>query len=166
MLEGLKLRACSPQDKPAIMEIMRKTPEFLPAEVSVAEEVLDLHLNGGVQSGYHVIVSELGARVVGWACYGPTPMTESTWDVYWMATDPAMKNRGIGSALLSLAEDRIRSAGGRLIIIETSSKPSYENSRAFYVSRGWRTGNRIPDYYAMGDDLVILTKNVGEHEKR
>ncbi len=159
--EGLRLRACVSEDKPAIMEIMKKTPEFLPVEVDVAKEVLDLHSNGGTQSGYHVIVAELGGRIVGWACYGPTPMTESTWDVYWMATDPEMKNRGIGSALLALTEEKIRQAGGRLAVIETSSKPIYENTRAFYVSRGWHTNNRIPDYYAMGDDLVIYTKIVG-----
>ncbi len=159
-LEGLKLRACAPADKPTIMEFMRRTPEFLPVEVSVAEEVLDLYLTGGAGSGYHADVAELGGRVRGWVCYGPTPMTESTWDVYWMGVDPEVKGRGIGSALLALAEDRIRGAGGRLAVIETASKPSYDGTRAFYASRGWKPACRIPDYYATGDDLVVYTKLV------
>ena len=161
-IEGLKTRAGTAADKAAIMHILAETPEFTPAEVVVAEEVLDCYLNDPVQSGYYVLVADIADKVAGYICYGPTPLTESTWDIYWMATAPALKNHGIGKTLLALAEETIKARGGRLILIETSSKPSYENTRGFYQARGYAIVSRIPDFYAPGDDLVIFQKRVEE----
>jgi len=149
-LEGLTTREGTAADKAAIMHILAQTPEFTPPEVVVAEEVLDCYLGNPVDSGYYVLVAEIAAQMVGYICYGPTPLTESTWDIYWMATTPALKNRGIGKTLLTLAEEHIRAKGGRLILIETSSKPSYENTRGFYQARGYDVVSTIPDFYARG----------------
>lgn len=159
-LKGLTTRVCAAADKLAIMHILAETPEFTPAEVVVAEEVLDCYLSNPADSGYYVLVAEVGSKMAGYICYGPTPLTEGTWDIYWMATAPVMKNRGIGKTLLTLAEEHVRAKNGRLILIETSSKPSYENTRGFYQARGYDIISRIPDFYAPADDLVIFQKRV------
>jgi len=160
-LAGLKIRKGNQDDKPAIMQILATTPEFTPAEVVVAEEVLDCYLKDPTHSGYNVLVAETAANVVGYVCYGPTPLTESTWDIYWIATTPEMKRRGIGKTLLAVAEAEIKASGGRLILVETSSKPNYENTRNFYQSQGYNIVSRIPDFYAVGDDKLTFQKRIG-----
>jgi ribosomal protein S18 acetylase RimI-like enzyme len=146
------------KDKPAILKILKNTPEFEPHEIAVAEEVIDSYLNDPAGSGYHILVAETGSSAPGYICYGATPLTEGTWDIYWIAVDPKEQARGIGKALLSAAENDIKNNQGRLILIETSSKPIYEKTRDFHKSQGYDIICRIPDFYAPEDDKVIFQK--------
>lgn len=159
-IEGLRIGKGHREDKPAIMRILAAALEFTPAEVAVAEEVLDCYLNDPSGSGYDLLVAEIASNIVGYVCYGATPLTASTWDIYWMATAPGMKGRGIGKFLLVAAEAEIKSAGGRLILIETSSQPNYESTRKFYQSQGYEIVSRIVDFYAVGDDKLTFQKRV------
>ena len=142
------------------MKILRNTPEFKPAEVVVAEEVIDSYLRDPHGSGYHVFVAEADSAVVGYICYGPTPLTEGTWDIYWIAVSAEKQGRGIGGALIAHAEDKIREAQGRLIVIETSSQPEYEKTRRFHLSHGYEVIGCISDFYTPGDDKLILQKQL------
>ena len=142
------------------MKILQDTPEFKPAEVTVAEEVIDSYLSDPDGSGYHVFVAEADSAIGGYICYGPTPLTEGTWDIYWMAVAPEKQGKGIGRALLAHAEDKIKGAQGRLIVIETSSQAAYEKTRHFYSGHGYRLIACIPDFYAPGDDKLIFQKQL------
>jgi len=125
----------------------------------VAEEVIDSYLADPQGSGYNVLVAGDSA-VDGYICYGPTPLTEGTWDIYWIAVSPSEKGMGVGSALLSYAEDKIKEAGGRLIVIETSSQAGYERTRRFYQKHAYETIAQITDFYAPGDDKIILQRRL------
>jgi GNAT superfamily N-acetyltransferase len=155
-----KIRPMTTEDKPAVMQILRAIPEFKPSEVTVADEVIDSYLKDIYGSGYHVFVAEIESVIVGYICYGPTPLTEGTWDVYWLATDPEQQGKGIGKALIIFAEDKIRQAMGRLAIIETSSSPEYERARCFHYSRGYELVCQIADFYAPGDGKMIFQKRL------
>jgi ribosomal protein S18 acetylase RimI-like enzyme len=155
-----KIRPMTRKDKPAIMKMLAATPEFKPDEVVVAEEVIDSYLRSSYRSGYHILVAEVDERVSGYICYGPTPLTEGTWDIYWVAVGREEQSRGVGSALMTFVEGEIKKAGGRLMIIETSSKSEYERTRRFHHRHGYETVGRIPDFYAPGDDKLILQKRL------
>jgi GNAT superfamily N-acetyltransferase len=148
-------------DKPEIIRLLGALPEFEPTEVTVAEEVIDSYLDNPSGSGYHIQVAEAGSRLAGYICYGPAPLTQGTWDIYWVAVSAEKQGKGIGSALMTFAEDEIRRAGGRLIVIETSSKPGYQKTRHFYLSRGYRLVGCLSDFYAPGDDKLIHQKRLG-----
>ena len=147
-------------DKPALMEILRNTLEFKLSEVSVAEEVIDSYLHD--PDSYNIFIAEVSKSIAGYICYGHTPLTESTWDIYWLVVSPDKRGQGVGSALTAFAEGRIMKDKGRLIIIETSAKPGYEKTRRFYLGYGYETICRIPNFYAPGDDKVILQKRVNQ----
>jgi GNAT superfamily N-acetyltransferase len=147
-------------DKPKVMRLLRALPEFEPPEIAVAEEVIDDHLDNPSGSGYHIQVAEVDPAVAGYICYGPAPLTEGTWNIYWLAVSAKEQGKGIGSALMSFAEDEIRRTEGRLIIIETSSKPGYQKTRRFYLDQGYEIVGRIPEFYAPGDDKLILRKQL------
>ena len=151
-------------DKPAIMEILRSIREFTPEEVAVAEEVLDAYLEAPSASGYLVFVAEVNAVVTGYVCYGPTPLTKGTWDVYWVAVDPGGQGQGVGRALMAFTEGRIKKSRGRLILVETSGRPDYAKTRRFYQSINYREAGRIADFYAPGDDKLILEKRFADRE--
>lgn len=148
----------SPADKRALMQILKNTPEFKPFEVAVAEEVIDGYLKDPLGSGYNVLVAEDEGEVAGYICYGETPCTVGTWDIYWIAVAQEKRGKGIGKLLSDAAEKAIIMASGRMAIIETSSTPLYENTRRFYEKRGYRTVARIADFYMPGDDKLILKK--------
>lgn len=152
------IRPMTAADKAAVMNTLRTLPEFTPEEVEVAEEVIDSYLQKSLSSGYHIFVAEAASSVAGYVCYGPTPMTEGTWDMYWLAVDAGRQGQGTGRALMAFAEDRIRESEGRLIIIETSGRPKYEKTRRFHESQGYREVGRITDFYAPGDDKLFFEK--------
>ena len=142
------------------MRILRNTPEFKPSEIAVAEEVIDIYLSNINGSGYHILVAEDDAAAVGYICFGPTPLTNGTWDLYWQAVAQDKRGQGIGGALMKAAEGGIRKARGRLAIIETSSTPLYEKTRRFHLGQGYEIIACIPDCYAPGDDKLILQKRL------
>ncbi len=157
---SLNVRPMTAGDKPAIMQILRNTPEFKPSEVVVAEEIIDCYLQNPSDSGYFVLVAETNTTISGYICFGPTPLTEGTWDIYWIAVSPQRQGQGIGRTLMTTAEDKIRQSRGRLILIETSSTPEYEKARNFYQSRGYQLVARIDDFYAPRDDLMIFQRRL------
>jgi ribosomal protein S18 acetylase RimI-like enzyme len=150
----------SAKDKRALLQILKNTPEFKPFEMVVAEELIDYYLADGVKSGYIIQIAEDDGELAGYICYGETPCTVGTWDIYWIAVAREKRGRGIGKALSEAAETAIKQARGRLAFIETSSTPLYENTRNFYLGRGYELIARIPDFYMPGDDKLILQKKL------
>jgi GNAT superfamily N-acetyltransferase len=152
-------------DKPALMVLLRSTPEFKPDEVVVAEEVIDSYLADPAGSGYNTLVAQDGTAIKGYICYGPAPLTEGTWDIYWIAVAAEEQGKDVGGVLLAYAEAKIKEASGRLIIIETSSQAGYQKTSRFYAKHGYGAIARLPDFYAPGDDKIILQKRLERPER-
>ncbi|HEY9507020.1 MAG TPA: GNAT family N-acetyltransferase [Gemmatimonadales bacterium] len=151
------LRPLSPADRRRIEEITRAVRVFRDDEVPVALEVFDGAVAGSPD--YTALGAALDQRLVGWICWGPTPCTLGTYDLYWMAVDPAAQSAGIGTALLREMEGRL-AGSARLIVVETAGRPDYRPTRAFYEARGYRKASVIPDFYAPGDDQVVYVKHL------
>jgi ribosomal protein S18 acetylase RimI-like enzyme len=152
------LRPLSAADRRRIEEITRAVLVFRDDEVPVALEVFDGAVGGSPD--YIALGATVDERLVGWICWGPTPCTLGTYDLYWMAVDPTMQGSGIGAALLRAMEGRL-AGSARLIVVETAGRPDYRPTRAFYEARGYRKAAIIPDFYAPGDDQVVYVKALG-----
>jgi ribosomal protein S18 acetylase RimI-like enzyme len=148
------------KDKHAIMAILKDTGFFRPDEVIIAEEVLDDALKNGTAGHYQSFVSKHGDTVTGWLCYGPTPCTIGTFDIYWIAVGPQFQNKGIGKALINFAIEKIKTLGGRIAVIDTSGNSLYESTRHFYLKTGFIQEACIKDFYAPNDDMVIYIKRI------
>jgi len=148
-------------DRPAVVALINATDFFRPDEIEVAEELIDIALEEPDPEDYEIVVvtDEAGA-VAGYMTYGPTALTLGTYDLYWMAVDPKAQGRGYGRALVEWLEDYVRRAGGRLIVIETSSTEKYEPTRRFYLGLKYTEAARILDFYGPGDSRVIYTKHL------
>ena len=151
------LRHLTAADRGRIEEISRAVGVFREDEIPVALEVFDGAVAGSPD--YLAVGAEHDGRLVGWVCWGPTPCTLGTFDLYWMAVDPAHHGAGLGTALLTAMEQRLPGTA-RLVVVETAGRPDYAPTRAFYEARGYRAVSQIPDFYAPGDDQVVYVKRV------
>ena len=143
-----------------ILDFMRGTGFFNESEIEVAAEVLDEAIAKGPSGHYQSFTLMAEGQPYGWVCYGPTPCTTGTFDVYWIGVSAQAQGRGYGRALLEHAETLIRKRQGRQVIIETSGRPLYEATRGFYLKTGYIEAARISEFYAPGDDRVIYSKKV------
>ena len=73
-------------------ELLARVENFSADEVAVALELIDAGIAGSPD--YAIRVAVLAGKVVGYVCFGPTPMTEGTYDMYWIASDPAVRGQG------------------------------------------------------------------------
>ena len=150
-----------PEDGQAVREIVTSTGFFSEQETDVAEELVLERLVRGEQSGYLFVFADApDGRTLGYACYGPTPCTARTFDLYWIAVHGAMRGLGLGRRVLGEVEERLRDRGGGKLIAETSSREQYAPTRSFYLSCGFVQEARIADYYAPGEDILYFTRVV------
>ena len=150
------LRPLQAADRGELERITRATQVFKEYEIPVALEVFDAAIRPG-QADYEATAAEVEGRFAGWAAWGQRPCTEGTWDLYWIAVDPALHGAGVGSTILAEVERRLRGRA-RLLVVETGGRPAYDATRAFYLAKGYTVATTIPDLYAPGDAQVILTK--------
>jgi ribosomal protein S18 acetylase RimI-like enzyme len=153
----MRIRKLAQPDREPILRVLRSDDTFSEEETAVATEVLD----GAIADpgrDYHILVAEDGGTVVGYVCYGPTPMTRGTFDLYWIAMHRDARGRGMARKLVEAMEAELRAAGARVIRVETSQLDAYGAARAFYDRLGYVEAGRIRDFYRPGDDLLIYTK--------
>jgi len=152
-----------PEHRARLAELLVETGAFHADEVEVALSLFDLAHGGSVGSAddapadYEFVGAFEGERLVGYACFGPTPATDGTFDLYWLAVDRAAQGRGIGRSLVREVERKLIDRDGRLLVVETSSRPDYESTRRFYVRSGYTEAARVRDFYAPADDRILLT---------
>jgi GNAT superfamily N-acetyltransferase len=151
-----------PEDVAAIRKIVESTGFFYSHEVDVAVELVESRLKDGEASGYYFLFAEDAAgRTIGYACYGPVPCTIGSFDLYWIAVDQNCRGGGLGRLLLAEVEQRVAAMRGRRVYIETSSRPLYEPTRAFYRRCGYVEEARLVDFYDTGDDKIIYSRSTG-----
>ena len=156
-LPAAGIRAVRASDRAAIEDFLRASENFTAEEVETALELIDEALAGDPEYIVNVL-SAADGRILGYECHGPASLTDGTYDLYWIAVDKKTHARGVGSELLKYVESDIRRAGGRQLLIETSSLPHYELTRKFYLKHGYEKACVQPDYYADGDDMVVFRK--------
>ena len=156
-----------------VRDILSATKVFRDEEVDVAIELFDEVFGtpvvlGSTASNYAPANSDyffLGdftpeEELAGFACYGPTPGTDRTYDLYWIAVHPSAQGTGSGTILLNEVERRLKGQNARMLVVETSSRSDYKNTRGFYFRRGYVEAARACDFYAPADDRITFTKRL------
>lgn len=153
----IEVRRARSHDKRAVMLMLTKTNHFRSNELEVAEEVFD-DATKGSRRHYHSFVAREDHSTIGWICFGPTPCTIGTFDIYWLVVHPQNQKCGVGSSLMQYATGFIKKRNGRMIVIDTSG--CYLCARRFYEKNGYRRAARLRDFYANGDDKIIYVKYI------
>ncbi|RPJ05480.1 MAG: GNAT family N-acetyltransferase [Spirochaetaceae bacterium] len=143
-----------------VRRITGSTDFFTQEEVAIAVELVEERLSRGTVSGYYFVFAFIEGRMVGYTSYGHIAGTQSSFDLYWIAVDNHVRGKNIGTELIKKTEEAIRKHGGTRIYVETSSKPMYVPTRAFYEKRGYVVEAILKDFYRKDDGKVIFVKVV------
>ncbi len=147
-------------DPKHIRALTESTGVFSPGEIEIAVELADERLAKGPSSGYHFVFAEGDGQVRGYTCYGPIALTIGSYDLYWIAVSKSSQGLGLGRVLLEKSEALIRQSGGRRVYIETSTRPPYAPTRAFYERCNYHLEVVLKDFYASGDGKAIYMKAI------
>jgi ribosomal protein S18 acetylase RimI-like enzyme len=152
------LASLEPHHRSKLVSLLEATAEFTAPEIAVAIELIDAALSEPGSDDYRFIVCQEGTRVLGYACFGSTPMTEGCFDLYWLVVDPAARRSGVARELLGAVEQALRRHHARLVRVETAGLDSYAPARALYEKSGYESVARVRDFYHRGNDLCIYAK--------
>ena len=160
-IHGIKIRhEIQHNDGERVYRLLEITGFFSPAEIQVAVDLIEERLAKGPKSGYHFVIAEQYGRFAGFTCYGPTPCTTASYDLYWIAVHPDFQGRGLGKKLLIDTENLIKKTGGARIYADTSQRAQYASTRAFYENCGFRLEAVLDDFYSPGDGKAIYCKKL------
>jgi GNAT superfamily N-acetyltransferase len=149
-------------DRERISRLLRQGSVFNHGEIQVALEVIDAALNEAGKKDYQVFCAfDNDRNISGLICFGPIPMTDRCYDLYWIKVDEAFSRKGVGGTLLAFMEECVAREGARRIYVETSSTAAYQAARSFYKKHGYRLVCSLKDFYREGDHKMIFMKSFG-----
>ena len=154
------IRTTKDTDAQAIIEIVERSGQFDADGLAYVRDVLDQHLTGA-GAGFWLTADD-GAPV-GVAYCAPEAVTDGTWNLLMLWTREDRHRTGLGSALVAGVEEELRRRAARLLIVETSGLPAFAPARAFYAKSGFAHEATIKNFFAAGDDKLVLTKAVAEN---
>ncbi|MCJ7819932.1 MAG: GNAT family N-acetyltransferase [Bacteroidales bacterium] len=151
----------TPEDRPALEAILASSGYFYDFEIEVALSLADETCEKGQEkSGYYWIRLLEEGKVIGFANFGLNPSSVHSFDLYWVAVLDEYRKKHYGSLILTEAEKRIKSLGGKIVWIETSGRPLYEPTRYFYIKNGYELEATLRDFYGPGDSKLVYRKEL------
>ena len=161
--DGINLRDLRPDDGPEIARVLESCGDaFRPEEIAIGLDLVEETLDPTPDTDYIWCLAEREGRVIGFACFGPVPLTEGTFDLYWIAVEPEARGSGVAALIEEAVAEVARDQGGRWILAETSSTEAYRPAHAFYARQGYRLLERIADFYRDGDDRLTFGKRLDQ----
>jgi ribosomal protein S18 acetylase RimI-like enzyme len=157
----VKIRPLRNRNKKEVSRLLMQAKTFSDQEIQVALDVVDDALRRPEKGDYCAFCAlNSDGSLAGYICFGPIPMTEGCYDLYWIVVDRAFSRKGVGGKLLEFMEDFLIKKGARRIYVDTSSTQPYEPARALYDKHGYRVTCLLEDFYRKGDHKVIFMKEV------
>ena len=142
-------------DIPALKTVV-KDAELFPPEM--LDDMIAGYLEVKTRDIWFVAVAD--GQVVGFGYCKPERMTSGTWNLLAIGILARCRGRGIGGAMMRYLENRLRTDGERVLIVETMGTPAYARTRAFYRSNGYAEEARIREFYEPGGDKIVFWKHL------
>lgn len=98
--------------------------------------------------------------IIGFVFCEPERLTNGTWNMLAIGVSPDHQSQGTGAKIVAHLEDLLRSAGHRLLVVETLGTPEYERTRSFYLLNGYVEEARIREFYDVGGDKIVFWKHL------
>ena len=151
------IRPAKREDTAAVVDLVIAAEMFSAEDAWFIEAMLADYFDGNEDEGHECVIDDDG-DLLGVAYYQPESAADRVWDLTMIAVRPDSQGQGRGASMLRRVEEDLRARNQRLLLVETSSLPQYDLTRAFYVKCGYEEEARIRDYWAAGDDKVIFRK--------
>ena len=149
------IRPAQRSDIPAIKSVVVDAELFPP---EMLDDMIAGYLEETTRDIWFVAVAD--GQVVGFGYCEPERMTSGTWNLLAIGILASYRGRGIGAAMMRYLENRLRTDGARVLIVETMGTPEYARTRAFYRSNGYAEEARIREFYKTGGDKIVFWKHL------
>ena len=104
------------------------------------------------------LTAEENGNAIGFCFASPEALTDGTWNMLAIAVLPDKQGAGTGGAIVSALENHLAARGNRLLIVDTSGKSDFAQTREFYRKNNYCEEARIRDFWAAGDDKIVFRK--------
>ena len=149
----MNIRPIKIADKAKLVKLLDGISLFTADERAVALELLE---DTSPSSDYYFLGTwENDGSLSSFICFGPTPMTFGTYDMYWIGTADQHQRKGLARKLFNEMNVVLKQKNARMVRIETSGKDNYVSTRSFYENIRLVEEARLKDFYSVGDDLII-----------
>lgn len=150
-----------PSDLGPVRQSLCDWGHFLTVEIEAAMEVASEAAHYPFQD-YTGLGIHLGGRLAGWIVFGPIPMTDRCWQLYWIVVAPAYARQGVGQRLLAAMAETLKPHHPRQIHLDTSSLPAYLPARQFYQQSGFRLVAQLTDFFREGSHKLVYVWEAAE----
>jgi ribosomal protein S18 acetylase RimI-like enzyme len=141
-------------DPARIEALVAATGVFSHEEAKTAARLAATTLDGS--ETYRFLLAERDGTLIGYTCFDRIELTESAFDLYWIAVAPDVAGSGFAVELMNRTATFIRGKRGTQVFAETSSREPYARARAFYRKCGFEQVASFEDFYAPGDAKIIF----------
>lgn len=157
-----RIRLLEPDDVDEVLRIIRlhDTDDYKAARRTFEHYPFD---DAHADSAYFVAFApserdgETDERLVGVSGYwADNSEAERIFWLDWTYVNPFFQGRGLGSTLLECVLETVAELDARKLYVATSSLPKYEAAVGLYEKHGFAIEARLTDYYAEGEDQIIL----------
>ncbi len=150
------IRNVQSSDIPDLKQVLTSSELFPP---DLLDDMIHDYLTNEKSTDIWFTTLDQGSPVSIGYC-APERLTEGTYNLYAIAVRKEDQGKGIGKAMMAYLEDILRQNGSRILIVETSGKPEFELTRAFYHQCRYTQQAIIPEFYDKGDDKVVFWKKL------
>jgi len=154
------IRLLTRNDVPALIDLIVAIELFRPEEVEDLRTRITDYLGAKETREFWIVDDDPKLGLSGVVYCAPEPMTDGTWNMYFIGVHRDRRGEGRGTKLVRHIEALVLSQNGRILIVETSATESFEKTRAFYARNGYREEARIREFYRAGDDKVVFWKSL------
>jgi N-acetylglutamate synthase-like GNAT family acetyltransferase len=146
------IRLAKLSDLKIIMDNLIRTNSdtFSQEEITTAEESISQLIN---QQRYYVSIRS--GVIVGCAGFSEREDTTGVFVLNWIAVNPNITQKGIGTELYNFVEKKVKELGARMMILNAGSG---EDNVLFYRKMGFTEVGRIPQCYGTHKDLIWYQK--------
>lgn len=150
------IRSVSPSDIPALKQVIDSS-ELFPSEF-LDEMIADYFQNKDSTDTWLTYVQD--GQAIAIAYCAPEKMTEGTYNLYLIAVNKSQQGKGIGTQIMNYVESLLRKQNHRILLVETSGLPEFEQTRKFYDKLGYTREAVIRDFYQEGEDKIVFWKKL------
>ena len=154
LTDQARVRDARADDTSALEAIIRGVGLFTPEEADgFAGTIPDHFAQPG--EGHLWLLADDGQ---GAGYLAPESVGPGVWNLLFLGVLPEARRTGVARALVAEAEARARAAGGRMLLIDTSTEPPMAAARALYERLGYERVGLIPDYWGSGDGKLTFRR--------
>ena len=104
-----------------------------------------------------IIFAEVDGAPMAFAVFGRECCCDALVYRSWICVDNSLRGMGLGKKLMDEVLADVWAAGARKLLLQTSGRPQYAPTRAFYEKLGFKNEAEIADYYTAGESSVFYS---------